>query len=352
MPDQFFAKQLKGETPLSFNTAKQLCSLAERILAHRPWQQLLETDLVFLRRDPADLRVCSVMGALGEVFVVVAYQGMEGYHFFQKFQTTETAPPDDYYGEQRSVFLEYEKSTALTAPDREMLQAVGYPITRGARLPIFRALRPGYHPWYLADSEGAALADVLTAMLFVCERLAAGRPDWWDKAGSYPLLTRAADAQGQPHFTVEQFAPPPIAMPSVTPPAIDPERLERSRSRKRAAGVLQLDHFFMAARIGGANERKSLARVVLAVDGGSGFVYPPEMGGPEEDTGKLLADAVLKMLEAGAPPPREIHVRSDEYCAALEPLAAALGARILVRNSLPALDRARDALLLRMGGGH
>lgn len=351
MPQPFFAKQLHGETPLSWESAQQLGDLAGRVCAFQPWQSLSESDLVFVRGAAGDLHVCSVMGALGEAFIVTAYQGLQGYHLYRKLQTLRTFTAGDFFAEQRSVFVEYEKPRGLTRPDRELLKALDYPAKRGGRLPQFRAVRPGYHPWYVTEEEALVLADCLRAMLLVCDELVAGRPAWWDVEGSYPLLAVTdALADEVPRFALEQFEPPPAADAVLAPPVLDPVRLQKLLARGHApAGVLEVDQFYSGAKIGEKDQRKSLVRLVLAVDGKSGYVYPPKLGEPDAGTGQMLGDVILEAMEVGAPLPCEIRVRQARYRDALEPLARILHARVSVRKSLPALDHARDSVLGMLG---
>ena len=84
-PDHFFKHQLKGEQPLSFETAEVLCDLAERFFSFQPWKWLGEFHLVLVPDPVSDeIHSCSVMGALGQVFALTAFLGGEGHRFFQK----------------------------------------------------------------------------------------------------------------------------------------------------------------------------------------------------------------------------------------------------------------------------
>lgn len=75
---RFFEEQLSGEEALPFATAKRLFDLAEEILLLQPWRALADTELVLVKDPEFDgLCFCGVMGALGEVFAVHGYRGME-----------------------------------------------------------------------------------------------------------------------------------------------------------------------------------------------------------------------------------------------------------------------------------
>ena len=73
-PCEFFKKQLAGDAPLSFPTAKRLFEKATDLIAIRPWQFLEDQDLILLENPlSAETCYCSVMGALGQVFALHAY---------------------------------------------------------------------------------------------------------------------------------------------------------------------------------------------------------------------------------------------------------------------------------------
>src|SRR5437016_10534464 len=77
-PREFFKKQLAGEVPVSFPTAKRLFEKAAELMAIRPWQFLEDQDLILLKSPLSDETCyCSVMGALGQVFSLHAYVGGE-----------------------------------------------------------------------------------------------------------------------------------------------------------------------------------------------------------------------------------------------------------------------------------
>jgi hypothetical protein len=346
-PQCFFVEELKGEEPLSLATGRRLCQLAGVVASHQPWAKLLEDDLVFVHdavRDQND--ACSVMGKLGQVYAVVVYLGVEGYHFFRKLQESAEISRGDFFAEQRSISVEYVGRKELTRQDRELLAAAGFPSVRGGMYPKFRAIRPGYMHWYVTEGEARILAGGLDAVAAICHALSEPDcPEFWEREGIYPLVTH--DESGYNLRPI--IAPKPTrAVPAAAP--LDQARIRRILDRKPGVeGVLEADHFHAAAPIGGSHERKACTRVALAVDATSGFLYPPAVAMPETATGEMLADVILGAVETSGTVPREICVRSADYRVHLEPLAKALGSRVTVARSLPELDRAKVSLLKMVG---
>ena len=142
-PCEFFKKQLAGDAPLSFPTAKRLFEKATDLIAIRPWQFLEDQDLILLENPlSAETCYCSVMGALGQVFALHAYLGGESYLYFRKMAAGEPISVGEFYGSLRGVYVEFVGLSQLTPPDRELARVFGHPLKRGLKTPIFRAMRP------------------------------------------------------------------------------------------------------------------------------------------------------------------------------------------------------------------
>lgn len=346
-PAVFFERQLHPEPPLTLETGRRLCSAARLIFSKQPWQLLEETDLVFVDGGPqAPLLACSTIGQMGQVFAVITYVGVEGYQFFRRLSSDESMTSDDFLSEQNAISVEFAGRRELTKLDRELIAAAGPEWAKSPAVPLFRASRPGYHPWYPNESEAGLLVECLDAMNWFLEHL----PDdpvseYWQGKETYPKLSR----NGRDGFEIEMATAPraPIAMPRIPP--LDTGRVRRVLSAGGGEqGILEVDEFFCAAKVGRAHERKSCVRVGLAIDAGTGIAFPPEVAAPDVAPGELLVEVTLKALESGAPLPVAIHVRRREAKLVLEQLADALDAKVVVKRSLPALDGAKRSMLRMM----
>ena len=57
--------------------------------------------------------------------------------------------------------------------------------------PIFRAIRPGFHPWFVNANEARTLAECIRAVIVICTAIAnRAKVKFWDDAGVYPRVTR------------------------------------------------------------------------------------------------------------------------------------------------------------------
>jgi hypothetical protein len=349
-PRCFFEKQLAHEEPLSFATAERLCGSAAELLGLRPWNFLGDQELILVE-DPQSQQICycSIMGALGEVFSLHVYVGAEGYRMFRKIAAGKgkKITAGEFFASQRGVSVEFVKSSELTPPDRELLRIFNYPTKRGCMTPMFRALRPGYHPWYATEPEGKLLALCMQVVIAFCRSNVGDRNSYWDRAEVYPLFVPTTESQNDYKIRMVSAPEPPIAAPQI--PVVDETLLAKVRERNYAVvGALELDHFFGAGMVGDRDERKACLRVGLATDARSGFLFQPEVASAEDSTGEILVRVILNAISGGRFIPQEIRVRRKEFEVLLEGLACRLGSSVRVAKRLPALDQAKNHLLAMM----
>jgi hypothetical protein len=352
-PVHFFSKELSGETPPAFSTLQTLYGLAAKLYALRPWDFLDESEL-FLVQDPLTGQTCycSVMGALGEVFAMHAYVGAESFRLFHRIAAGEQVEAGEFFWSQHSVYVDFVSKGELAGQDRKLLAALGHQSDRGKTFPIFRAIRPGYHPWFVTEEEAQTLAECLRAVVAACSVIFTQEEvNYWDRDHSYPMVSRVDGATGEPRYRVELVeVVPPLEAP-LSPAELNQEQLRQLRGHDRQMqGVMELDYLRSSVPIGKKNERKACTTVALAVDAHSGFIFASELAGPGFPIGDVLATAFMKAIGTTRMLPQEVRVRSRRIKACLAPISEACGVPIKDIASLPALDEAREHLLNLLGG--
>ncbi len=351
-PRRFFEKQLPGEQPLSFETADRLYQLSSALFAMQPWDVLQDQDLILMKETGSnEICYCSIMGALGEVFSMQVYVGADSYRFFRKIASGKPITPGEFFASFRGVSVEFVTAKEQTPPDRELLQAFGHPKKRGGRAPIFRAARPGYHPWYVTESEARLLVFCLQGTLALCRNASKmDAADYWEEEDVFPFLVPNPEDKTHERFEIQLVtAPEP---PSINPRAAELDEsliAEILRANLPRNGVLDADHFFTSARIGDKNERGSCLHMAIVNEADSGYAFKPELGKPEDPVGDLLVRALLGAMREGRFVPREVRVRQKDFQILLGALSERLGFEVRVTKSLPALDCLKNSLLSMMG---
>jgi hypothetical protein len=164
--DVFFLKELGGETPPTFAALQRLYGLATDLFGFTPWQILDDNEWIVTRdSQTGELWYCSVMGALGEVYSMHAYRGDQGLRLLRKIEAGEFADPGEALASMDCLYVEFVPRQELSRQDRELLAGLGHPQGRKIVAPIFRSIRPGFHPWFVNAEEARTLAECVRPSL-------------------------------------------------------------------------------------------------------------------------------------------------------------------------------------------
>lgn len=351
-PDHCFQKELAGEAAPSFISLQSLYSLTMELFQLQPWEILHEDELILVRSGAdGEMCYCSVMGAAGEVYSMHVYIGEQGLLLFHQIRANEIREPGEYFARQHGVSVEYVPRNELERQDREVLSWLGHPKGKGIASPIFRAMRPGFYPWFVSAEEAQTLSECIRAVIEVCSVIESEeRVGFWERADTYPQVSRVeGDKVGYRIDLVKSVRPVEAQLP---PLKLYEGRLAPLRNKDYPIrGVTELDHLMSGARIGKAHERKTFACIALAVDAASGIVYAPETTDLRVPAAEALASVFLKSVQQTRCVPKEVHVRTRALKDTLTPLMEPLGVAVKASRKLPAADEARSSLLQFLGGG-
>jgi hypothetical protein len=278
-----------------------------------------------------------------------AYRGEEGLRLFRKIANEEIEDSSEVLASMDCLYVEFVPRPELSRQDRALLTALGHPRGKKAVAPIFRAIRPGFYPWYVNAEEARTLAECVRAVLVICSALAnQAEVNFW-KGGTYPLVT--GEDGSKPPNDIDLVKPVLPPEPSPAPVKLPEALLSRLRNRDYAVrGAMELEYVFSGTAFGKANERASCAAIALAVDAGSGIVYAPDATDSTVLPAAALAKVFVDAVQQTGLLPREIHVRDQRYKASLAALMDSFGIKIQVMDRLPAAERASSHLLEFLGG--
>ena len=350
--DRCFVRELAGETPPTFSAMEKLYGLATQLYGLRPWQLLDESQLTLVRDSASgEPCYCSIMGALGQVHAMHAYIGTQSLRLFRKMEAEEITEAGEFFASQHSVYVDFVPRAELEQQDRELLAALGHPQGRGLVSPIFRAIRPGYHAWFVTEEEAMTLAECIRGVIVVCTAVAGHESaKFWDQADTYPMVSPAEGAE--PRYRIDLVKSILPAEPPVCPVQLEEEAVLQWRRQDYALrGVMELDHILTGIPIGKKSERKACASIALAVDAESGIIHAPELTDSSVTAGDAVAKVFLKAIQSSRALPKEVHVRSQRLRDCLVPVMEHLGVTIRVNSRLPALDEARSHLLRHFSEG-
>ena len=331
---------------------ERLYELASDLYGFHPWRALDESQLI-ITRDSAtgQLCYCSVMGALGEVYAMHAYLGDEGFRAFRKIEAEEFADPVEFLASVRSLYVEFAPRAELEPQDRQLLAALNHPQGRGLASPIFRSIRPGFHPWFVSAEEARTLSECIRAVIVICGAVASAKSvKFWEQAGTYPMVTRVDGVEPRYRIDLVKSVLPPE--PAMEPARLSEETLRALRGQDYAVrGAMELDYIFSGAQVGKKNERKAWVCIALAVDGETGIVCAMEAIDAAIAPGEALARAFLKAIQASRAMPSQVRVRNQRFRDSIAPLMQSFDVKLSVAARLRAADEARAHLLEFLRGG-
>ena len=311
-----------------------------------PWEWM-EDDRVFGVKNPetGEIGYCCVLGALGEVFALLVYEGREGFEGFMKLRSGEIDERSPYVAEsQTALMASFEDRECLAPEDRKVITSMGLKFRGRAAWPMFRHYSPGFFPWHLTGSQARFLTLALEQALDVLPRC---RKD-------YKLLS-LPEAPEQFVRVMEDGSPSPWRDAYLPLPApserqsrdqgMDDILLEKVRRRaKRTENNWEIGYCYAPMPVRDRGEKPYFPRLLMALDAESGFILTVRLEG---DAGheRKFPDHLLKFMEEQAFMPRSFIIGRDETRTLLEPIAARLKIAIRQQKRLPEFERAFRAML-------
>jgi hypothetical protein len=340
-----------------------------------PWRWMSDSD-VFGVQNPADKQIgyCCVLGELGEVLGLVVYLGSEGLEQYRKIQSGKLRADslEVVYG-QSCLTAWFSNRGDLDKYDIKIATQLGLQFRGRAMWPQFRSFRPGYHPWFLDESEAKYLTFCLAQSreMALCVktdpdwlaaprkdhyrvRLAVESPDPPEQAQvnqvAKPLSSETPAGQQLLFANLQQtntwqwrdqwLQPAPIPEPVSRSIPLDEVRLQRIKNASQPyVGTWEIDGYYTSEAVDG-DERPFFPYMMLCADHDSGFILGTVMANRSTWESEFV-EALLGGIEQSKLLPKKLSLRKEELRGLFEPLATRLGIRVEITKKLPAVDRAK-----------
>ncbi len=334
---------------------RRLYTAAESFRQLAPWEWM-DDDRIFGVKCPETGRIdyCGVLGALGEVFALIAYEGAEGLNGYLKLLSGELQERSHVLEHQRCLMASFDDRSDLAPEDLEVIRSLGLKFRGKNRWPMFRHYLPGYLPWFVTAPQARTLATCLEQALDVLPRYRQNTALLGDpESGS--LLVRVYGTQKGQDGWHDEILPAPGEDPSPAESAelnvpIDEIGIARIRRQaKKCRGTWEIGYCYAPMPIREKREeRPYLPRLLGIVDQESGMILSFRL----EKSGEhlpIFRDIILASLGERKFLPAHLLVDHDDVEALVAPMAAGLGITLHRVRELPAFAEALDALLATMG---
>ena len=332
---------------------QRLYALADRLAQLDPWQWMGIADCFGVSVPGWDEPCFVVFGGESKSFRSVRF--LVGWKSFYDLVTRLADPAKQvatWLLEIRMVELLYVSGNLLFEHELPVLQTLGRKADDACSTPVFRSVIPGYHPW-LPDAKERELLEVVLYQAFgMAMRVEA---DGLLLKARFPqeILMRKADAKG---VWQDTWSPVKEIGDEEVEVRIESKRLQGVRDKPLKPITVQLDLVFTPLRLLPDGTRPQTAYVILMVDAESGFIIAGELlqaTGGIAQMWSQIPERLLQIFERLGGCPEMIEVNVDRMANLLRPLAEYIPFKMVRREKLAMLERAREhlsAFITQQGG--
>lgn len=343
------------EAPPTPDEWRRLYAAAARVKSLAPWDWMEEMDVFGVQSpETGEMGFVSVMGLLGEHFAVAVYLGAKGLHGFLDLEADHLEASPYSLFEIPQLQASFEDRDALEKEDREVIKSLGLKFRGGSAWPMFRSIRPGFHPWFVEGWEARLLTCAIEQTLDVAPRFQED-PDLLDTPAGEFLVRIPVKAEVGVGWEDRV-----VAVPS--PERAPVEAVVDDLTRKRLEGLprgdqkLEMDVFMLPEACQEGKGRPFFPYCLMVVDSRSGMILFHDMVPPLpslEDMWHAVPIKIADCLAKIGVIPAEVRVCSAEVFDLLKPLSGVFGFKLKRVKGLKALGAAREILtdFMMAGGG-
>lgn len=336
----------------SLQTWRDLYEAAIAFRDIKAWEWMWDVD-TFAVQDPktGEIGYCAVMGRLGEFYGIAVYPGTEGLMSLLMMKFGQVDPNDtDFDLRMRFLMASFESRKSLQKPDLEIIKELGLSFRGAHQWPVFRSCLPGYHPWYLSESEAKYLTLVLQQAREVCLRLK-DNPDLLIPPQNGLYLVRVPEEkEGGELVWKDVWLPPKALRVEPEPPVVvDEAPLERvKKATMPSTAKWEFDVFYSPVPVRDkSGGRPYYPYMCLGVDHSSGRIVCVRMSGHSNYRQEILEELLAAMVKAGVRP-RQIWVKNDKAFNLLRYVAPKLGITLKRVPKLGKLEQAKSWVTERL----
>ena len=311
-----------------------------------PWQWMNDTHVLGINNEHG-VRLVTVLGSMGEVFGLASYRGSAGANFLLRLRSGQFAPesPDARFY-QDALLVDFVPRKNLRKEERAIIQQIDFqpPVSKPKLFPEFQSHKPGYVPWFIDEAEACLLLDDLRKAVPFAELLRANLAIYDSRQeNEFPFFPASVSEP----LTLDQFewhtiSPVPLSADApVDTQAFDLAPLLALPQPGQSAWELTA---FYAPMSVGEPPRPYYPKMALGVDAATGMILAFQLGTPEHTMAQAAASGLIQSITASGSRPAVIKLDSVNLIRALQPLANALGAKLLQSRTLPMVSEARRSL--------
>lgn len=327
----------KAHQAASTEQWRRLYEVAAELKRAEPWSVLWDADIVTIQLpDQEEPVFCSVMGQGGACFGIGVYPGYDAFSRLHRLMSEDRKSPSGMDAfEQKCLMCYYGDREEIEPRDRAVMQELGLKFRGRNQWIFFRALEPGYLPWFLDAEQVRLLTDALENLAMAFDYLLRGDIQV-DFEGGETLLRFYSEERGEWLNTAIQFPPLPVQQCSLH--LKDELLLARLKKQKKRNVALEIDSFYLPTPV---QERKDevpyLPRMTILADRTQGMLLDQHMAQPDEGPKGIPLDILVDYIETHGRP-SAVYVRDDRIASILTETCAAIGVSLIAGEGMPTVD--------------
>ncbi len=309
------------------------------------WNWMEDSDLFGVQNPHhGEIAYCCVLGALGEVFGLIAYLGTEGLNGYLRMQSGEIPSDDiDAIHLQKCLMASYDDRKFLQKKDLQVIKSLGLKFRGPKAWPLFRNYQPGYQPWYLNKEEAIFLTTALQQAREVSLRFKENRGLFNPPLKDHCLVRVPEQGSTSLKWRDEWLKFPHLEKVEFVIPPVDEIRVKRIKKMASRRPTIWACDFFYAPLTIHEGERPFFPYALLWVDDRSGLIlknHLSEHSGYRSD----FQNQFLNLIEEVKFLPQEVCVKKEEAFKLLEPMTSKLEIKLILTKKVRALEEARKGM--------
>lgn len=332
---------------VSQDTWRSLIKAADGFRRLSPWKYMYD-DILFGVKDPhsGDTFYCCVMGAMKQVFGLLAFRGAEGYDVWRRSHDGEADEEgNDIFAQQIGLKVEFVNKSELNEEDKAVFDRISVSFKGKKACPEFRSLIPGYVPWHISEDEARSLLAIFPCASDFVVKYKKNSAEYEDRTDKILVYHPALHLEDIIKIATEWEAPQPLIEKPVPVLPLNGFRLRQLKKVKPSGDpVWECDFFHHVAGNVTDADRPYWMRLAVVAEHNSGAMLSMEVLAPEHDANAMLADVLMGAIERHGAKPSEIYVKNPSTAQILKPLAEELNIAVSANKNLPAMLQAKEAL--------
>ena len=322
----------------------RLYELADRLDRLAPWEWMSAADCFGLAVPGMDEPCFAVFGGRpGEFRHVRFLMGWKAFYDFMTRVADASKQTPTWLLEIPMIELLFIGKDMLFDHETAFLAKLGRAPEDGCGTPVFRTITPGYHPWLPSAAERAFLEAALYQAFGMAMRV---ESDGMLLKSRMPreVLLREQDARGEWRDTwspVKEIADVEVEV------RLGVQALQALAGKPLAPMSVQVDLVFSPLTIGVEGKRPRTAYILLLVDAVSGMIIAEELFQATKGIAQMWSEIPERLLEVFTRLggfPEAIEISSDRMANLLRPLGEMIPFKMVRRERLSLLEKAREKL--------